>query len=71
MTQPVAEKVKAARDREMDIEATAFALELLVPLKLLRKELSKHDSMPTARALAEIFQVPEDVMSLRLLRFRG
>lgn len=62
------------RRQEMDDEATAFAMELLMPTKLLREELAKigtfdiDDELPI-KTLASKFKVSQQVMLLRLTSY--
>jgi Zn-dependent peptidase ImmA (M78 family) len=60
--------------QSMDQEATAFAMELLMPTKMLRAELAKFppvdiDDVSVMEKLARKFNVSRQVMFLRLTAF--
>jgi Zn-dependent peptidase ImmA (M78 family) len=60
--------------QSMDQEATAFAMELLMPTKMLRAELAKIppidiDDFEAIEKLARKFNVGRQVMFLRLTAF--
>lgn len=61
--------VSARRESEMDREANVFAMELLMPEKMLRSDVEKLRGVELDLAcdkLAEMYQVEKTVMVIRL-----
>ena len=56
-------------DKQNELEASVFAMELLMPLKLLQNELTAGESIDSKRLvqLSKLFGVDETIMQFRLM----
>ena len=62
-------KRKLTHEEEQEVEANIFAMELLMPEEMVRREIKGPldvETEPEIKRLAKLFQVSQQVMTIRL-----